>query len=654
MQKLKKDSMDYFINLREGLHSKPRLIPVAEFTDKLIKNPNKDWYVSLFLYNENHAKILEEKQSLAGIQDTVTNRLYFDFDCKENLENARQDALEAAQRLVTKGINEDAINCFFTGGKGFSIEVETNSLLTPAQFKSVVFHVAGDLPTFDRVVNDPNRIVRIVNTKHQSSGLYKIPLTPEELSDMSIDDIKSKAAKRRIIEVPEVVADIPEDLLNLPVEERPIEKIAQELTFDISSFDLKTRPKGFDEARWLLANGFFRTGERNPSMLCLAATCKNLHYTESQTRGMLQGAADDQAARTGEDPFPTEEMEAIIGQVYGPHWKGGMFTTRDPNNWLSQYARKMGLKNSTEDEDTPQTLHSVAPQFVHYVMNIEKNTIKTGIPSLDRAMPITIGSNIGVVAAAGAGKTAFANNVLNYNSKEGILCVYASLDMHRLRQFEKIAYKVTGYSRDELFNRIRAGEYQDIVNRIKAEFGNVWFYDKSSAMVEDIARYTREVESFTGQKAKLVMIDYFERVNCDVSDDTAASKKVANQIQDMISDLDIAAITLCQPNKMSLGAGPDTEIVSYTAIKGSSFLYQSFRGIIGLSRPFYTPKTKELDHYMIMNILKNDLGELDRLEFGWKGKTGEIYELEDAGRQELRDLLSMKNGGNDKGNGEWD
>lgn len=138
------------------------------------------------------------------------------------------------------------------------------------------------------------------------------------------------------------------------------------------------------------------------------------------------------------------------------------------------------------------------------------------------------------------------------------------------------------------------------------------------------------------------MFDYFERISSTVSDDTASSKIVAGQIQDLVNDLDVAAITLVQPNKFSLGGGPDTEIKSYTAIKGSSFLYQSFRGIISLSRPFYTPETKDIDKYMVINILKNDLGAQDRFEMGWVGKTGEIYTLEDHERAELKDLMKLK------------
>ena len=640
----------FYVNLREGLNSKPLLVKANENIDKLVKNPNKDWYISLFKYNENHKKHLEEKGSLSGIRDTITDRLYFDFDSKRDLELARTDAVKAATRLIEYGISEDAISCFFTGSKGFNLEVRISDKITPEQFKSIVFKVAGDLSTFDRVVNDPNRIVRIPNTKHQETGLYKIELEPHELVELDIEEIKEKAKTRRVINRTLVQVELPKELKEIEVE-KPLEKIQKELTFDTSAVDLKQRPKGFDEPRWLLANGFFRHGERNHSMLCLAATYKNLYYPQELTKNLLNGVAEIQAKRTGEELFAEKEIDLIVDQVYGPNWKGGQFTTRDPNNWLAIYARKMGL-NIKEDEDTPKTIEAIAPGFVKFIQEIEKNTIKTGIDSLDKTIPMTVGSNIGIVAGPGVGKTALALKILKYNSKQGIISVFASLDMSRNRLFEKVVYNVTGLSRDDMYKAFREGKYEQILKKVKEEYGNVWFYDKTAASINDIKDFVKNVEQTTGDKVKLLMIDYFERVNSDVADDTAASKKVANEIQDAIIDLDVLAITLYQPNKMSLGSGPDTEIKSYTAIKGSSFIYQACRGIIGLSRPFYTPRTKELDRFMVMNILKNDLGELDRLELGWKGKTGEIYELEDHEKDELKELMSMKEGNDDGGN-EW-
>jgi hypothetical protein len=630
-----------FVNLRSGLNSKPQLISIKEDINKYITSRDKDWYVSLYKYNEAHKAILDAKGTLAGVKDTQTNSLYFDFDSKDSLDKAQADAIEVANRLVTRGFEEDEIGCYFTGGKGFSVEVEMNEYVNPDKFKAIVFDVAGDLPTFDQVVNDPNRIVRVENTKHQNSGLYKIPLTPDELVNLSIAEIKLLAKNPRANRLLKV-AKVPQNIKDVePMKEKTVEQIGRELTFDISSIDMKSRPKGIDEARFLLLHGFFRGGERNHSMLCLASTLHNLNYPLEVTRGMLNGSAELQASRTGDDMFPEREVDLIINQVYGPNWKGGQFTTRDPNNWLAQYCKKMGL-NVKEDEG-PATLDGISAGFTHYLMNIEKNTVKTGIDELDKAMPITVGSNIGVVAAAGAGKTALALKILRYNSEKGIPTVFASLDMHRNRLFEKVIYNITGLSREDVYAKFKEGKGKELTDLVKKHYGNVWFYDRSAATVEDVRNYVLQVEQTSGQKVKMVMFDYFERISSAVSDDTASSKIVAGQIQDLVNDLDVAAITLVQPNKFSLGGGPDTEIKSYTAIKGSSFLYQSFRGIISLSRPFYTPETKEIDKYMVINILKNDLGAQDRFEMGWVGKTGEIYTLEDHERTELKELMKLKN-----------
>lgn len=645
--------MTMYLNLRKTLNSKPQLIDIKEDINKYITNRDADWYISLYRYNDAHKAILEEKHTLSGIKDTVTNNLYFDFDSKADLELARADALEVANRLLTRGFDEDEIGCYFTGGKGFSIEVETNEYITPDKFKAITLDLASDLSTFDTVVADPNRIVRIANTRHQNSGLYKIPLTPEELTTLTIPEIKLLAKNPRANKMLKV-ATLPQNIKDVePMKEKTVDTIARELTFDISTIDMKARLPKVDEPRHLLLNGFFRSGERNHAMLCIASTFKNINYDYDQTRALMVTAAQKQAARTGESEFPEREIDLIINQVFGANWKGGQFTTSDPQNWLAQYAKKMGLKTAKEDEG-PATLDGISAGFKYYIDNIEKNTVKTGIDRLDKAMPITIGSNIGIVAAAGAGKTALALKMLRYNSEQGIPTVFASLDMHRNRLFEKVIYNVTGLSREDVYAKFKAGKGKELTDLVKKHYGNVWFYDRSSATVDDIRSYVLEVEAKSGQKVKMVMFDYFERISSDVSDDTASSKKVAGQIQDLVNDLDVAAVTLCQPNKFSLGGGPDTEIKSYTAIKGSSFLYQSFRGIVSLSRPFYTPETKDIDKYMVMNILKNDLGSQERFEFGWTGKTGEIYELEDHERVELKEYMKLKNATKEDKAGGWE
>lgn len=632
-----------YLNIRKGLNSKPMLVSIKEDIDKFITNKNQDWYISLYKYNEEHKKILEEKGTLAGIQDNVTNRLYFDFDSKTDLELARNDALEVANRLLGNGFSEENIGCYFTGGKGFSIEVDIDEYIPPEKFKAITMNIAGDLSTFDTVVSDPQRIVRVANTKHQNTGLFKIPLAPEELFELEIDEIKLLAKNPRQNRTLKV-ASLPQNLKDIEaVAEKKISEIARELTFDISSIDMKARPHGLDEAKYLLLRGFFRTGNRNHAMLCLASTFKNLKYEITHTEMLLKATAIEQAERTGEDIFPEDEIQLIINQVYSDTWKGGQFTVRDPNNWLAQYAKSMGLDVKKVD-DGPMQIVDVEAEFTHFVKNLEQNTVLTGIPFIDQKMPLTLGTNAAIVGAPGSGKTTLALNILKNCSAKGMTTVFFSLDMHRKRMFEKIMYDVTGLSRAELYEAFKSGKGKELVKKMKEQYGSVWFYDRSGTSPADMERYIKAVEEHTGTKVKLVMIDYLERVSSDKSSDTEASKDIAQKIQDLVMDLDIACVTLVQPNKNAYNGGPDSPIENMAAIKGSSYLQQSYRNIISLWRPGYTPTLSEQgwDRFIEFAILKNDLGEMGKTVMGFQGSKGRIVPLEDFEYAEHKELLTLK------------
>ena len=190
--------------------------------------------------------------------------------------------------------------------------------------------------------------------------------------------------------------------------------------------------------------------------------------------------------------------------------------------------------------------------------------------------------------------------------------------------------------------------------KVREEYKNVYFYDRSCPSVEDIKEYVLRIEETTGKKVKLLMVDYFERINAERSDETAASKEVAGKLQDLVNDMNICLITLVQPNKFSLSGGPDKPILNYTAIKGSSYLYQAFRSVISIWRPFFTPETKEKDRFLQMAILKNDLGELDTFNFGWEGKRGEIWELAEEEEEELKSLLNEKEKKPEGNRSDWD
>lgn len=640
--------MQLFQVYKATLQAKPKFIP---YPGKVpVTNPNTDYYVSLFQYSAEQKKEAEIKGTVAGIKSVTTDTLYFDMDSKDDLELARKDALEVVKRLVDQGVDPEHIKASFTGSKGFSVEIKLAHRITNEQFKAAVQRLAGDLQTFDHVVSDPNRIIRVDNTKHPKSGNFKIPLTVYDLDELSLDTILNMSSINANLHKEFKPVKLPENLFK--VEEK---KVKAEIKGDLKEA-LETIPKGWKNYKWALASGFFESGERHNALMVIAATCRGLGYDKVTAYHICKSAAEKQATRSGNDKFPKDELyENIIDKsVYSENWEGGQYSPKT-NPWLKKYCERMGFDTEIKD-DSAQQIRDVREQFEHFVKHIDENTILTGIRTLDEAVPLTVGMNLGILGAASSGKTALALEILKNTSQAGIISVFASLDMHRNRLYEKLLYKVSGLSRTDLYTKIQNDEAEEIFKKIDEEYKNVWFYDRSCPTVKNIREYIEEVEQITGQKVKLVMLDYFERVNSEKSDETAGSKDIAGQLQDLVNDFNVCMITLVQPNKFSISGGPDKPLLNYGSIKGSSFIYQAFRSIISIWRPFFNPETQENDKYLQMAILKNDLGELGKFSFAWSGKRGEIRELTEEEEGQMNYLLEQKKAteAGNKDSGGWE
>lgn len=636
--------MKYY-NFKQALKDKAQLLTL----DQIAKiNPDGEAYMSIYSYNDKHKAHFEKTGSLAGIKDVTSDSLVWDFD-STNPEVARQDTVKLVYRLVEMGVDPDNINCYWSGNKGLHLVLTLDRLVTPTEFKKVTTELAKGLDTFDSVVSDSQRVLRIEHTKHPITGLYKIPLSVDEVDQYNIDQIKQLAISPR-----EDFESNPKPV-TLPSYLFTVKEKVKNTKIDSAEFDYSKPVIGWKPYKYALHQGWFEEGERHQAIMVIAATCRGLGYDKTAAYHICKGAIEKQAKRTGAEKFDATELyENILEKsVYSDNWEGGQFSPEN-NPWLKSYCTRMGLDPRGDKEDKVVQLNDVEEGFAHYVKHIEENTILTGIPELDRDMPLTTGMNLGIIGAASSGKTALALSILKNTSNAGVVSVFASLDMHRNRLFEKLLYKVSGLKRDALYEKIKTGQAQDIMDKVKADYKNVFFYDRSRPTVADIRQYILKVEEQTGKKVKLVMLDYFERVNSERSDDTAASKDISGQLQDLVNDFDICMATLVQPNKFSLSGGPDSPILNYTSIKGSSFLYQSFRSIISIWRPFFNPEWAHYDKFMQMAILKNDLGELNMYDFGWDGKRGDIWGLSEEGSAELEKYMKEKQNAKERATGEDD
>lgn len=132
--------------------------------------------------------------------------MYLDFDDEEDLSNSQKDAIMAIWYMKQKfkfHIPDEMFRIYFSGSKGFHVFVPAAVFgITPHKnlneyFKLIAKDVAEQVPnnTLDLQIYDRRRLLRMVNSIHQKTGLYKIPLTYEQLCTLTPDEIRERAVE---------------------------------------------------------------------------------------------------------------------------------------------------------------------------------------------------------------------------------------------------------------------------------------------------------------------------------------------------------------------------------------------------------------------------------------------------------------------------
>jgi DnaB-like helicase C terminal domain len=606
-----------------------------------------DYYLSTYLYTEEHKKQFEQNGSVAGIQDVTTNKIWWDFDSEHEPELARKDTIELVSRLV-KHVQLEDIIVAYSGNKGFGVELNLTSYLTPKDIKSLAFELASDLSTFDVKMYNASRILRVIATRHQKTGLYKTPLTPSQLQELSVDNIMELAKKEPTGSDSFRWAPVPlwkEPSLNTSANEVKL-PIIKDAKFDINDIDFTHKIKGWSNCKWAVLNGYqVKQNDRHEKLLSIVAHSKYLNNTKNQAYYNAKMADEYGVQIYGGSKSSKEDLWLLVESVYADSWKGGTYSCKDGKTpWLTSICESLGIhKCKHKENDSLVNVENVFSDFVGYAKDIEKNTIKTGIDELDDRLRLVIGQMVGVLGAPSSGKTAMALEILENTSKNNLLSVFYSLDMASSELFQKIAQRVTGYSDDKLFDIFKhdPGKTDEIAQKVNEAYKNVKFCFDTGVSVEKIEQTIDEFESTTNQKVKLLLLDYNELLSSPYSDMTASSGYNAGALKKLTNTRGLCTMSLLQPPKVIGDAGD--EITSYRNIKGSSLLEQCFSTIIGIYRPGFSAENDSVnDKFMVMNVLKNRLGRLFSLQFYWDGLRGKISRIDEFGKEEIRELKEKK------------
>lgn len=632
--------MQRYVRFCEGLDDKGTLLRPEEVNDYIVSA--HDCYVSIFYYNEEHLKRFQQKGTIKGITDVVTDKLVFDFDSKDNIEVARTDSMETIARLEKYGIAEKNVEIYFSGNKGFTLVVNLPKDITPDEAANIAIQKIGyGLVTLDKSIYNASRILRLPGTKHQVSGMYKIPLTREELSTWTIEEIWTSAEEPYESPIAPTSSPI-KDLFVFPKKENK-PKVSYEL-------ELTKKPYKWSNCKWSLLQGNFKSGERDQAMMVIAATCRGLGYDRETTYYICKSALKKSWAKFGEGDFGKEELwkNVIENQIFADGWNGGQYSC-STNTWLHSYCEELGdhkCKDRSKEDAAPSvSLNDVTKRFFNYAKDFEKNKIKTGIPELDRNINLCTSTLCGLLGQPGAGKTSAALQYIKNTSKDGVNSMMFSMDMGEPIVYAKMIQNQTGRNFDNVMKLFKetpeeANKIADVTNEV---FKNAAMNFKSGLTVADIkeAIQAQNEKNGPGNEVKLVVIDYLECIAGPYSDATANTGFIANQLKDVANELQICILLLLQTQKHST---PDVSdpLLTLKGVKGSSLIEQSCSVILTLWREGYGPNYVEDDRYISFATVKNRFGSLWRDDFSWDGVKGNISSLTSEQRQMFAEFRQKK------------
>lgn len=300
--------------------------------------------------------------------------MYFDFDDLDNFEHVRKDAIVVLNMIeVVFLVKKEWLKIYFSGSKGIHIILPAKILgVSPSTELNQIYKYIANLAksftpnkTVDTKIYDNKRLFRIPNTKHEKTGLYKIPITLNELQTLSVEQIKQIAVNQRMIQYPQYV--------ELPNANRAYQKILEEYSRDKEKQE-KDKGKRFRKSfnfippciQHILENGA-QEGERNITIACLAGFYKAYGKTLDETIELISDWNDNNVKPTG-----TNELIKTIKSIFNSQKQFGCATLQSLSvcdNTCKVYVKKEEkILNKNQNKTTHLNNNSNIPVYQKLLM----------------------------------------------------------------------------------------------------------------------------------------------------------------------------------------------------------------------------------------------------------------------------------------------
>jgi hypothetical protein len=320
-----------------GVASKWVRVSLADIRSKVQQASNLNCFATIQRFS---SKIRPEGSK---VREEHLAPLYFDLDYAEDPAVAQKEAVKIVDFFrYDLDIDYSAMKIFFSGSKGFHLLVSNKVFgVEPSEHVTGVYKYIANylrfklanktkdgstpLVSIDNVYSI-RRMLRIPNSRHSKTDLFKIELTYDELCNLSLTEIKEKAKTpreesvysedeiRKSTRLNKTAAEFYKIMFSEYTELQLISDTKRESTFSFNKEEMPVCVKDIYE------NGWKKDGDRNNATIQLACFFSEAGYSINETENLLVAWTRKHSTASSDYQLDirVSSTKTVVHTVYSP------------------------------------------------------------------------------------------------------------------------------------------------------------------------------------------------------------------------------------------------------------------------------------------------------------------------------------------------
>ena len=585
-----------YIEIAVGSPQKRGLLIKEEMLGNYIEKYGEDMpvYRSVYRYTEDILQHMEKNKSTKlymGIHDVPF--IPIDIDKGDNTKEHTLEIFKATlNHLFEEGLSGENLQAYFSG-TGYHIDIHRDCFgFIPS--KELQYIVKGTmeniLDILDISIYKRTSLYRCLYTKNQKSGLYKIPLSVEEVFTLTTTEIETLAKTRRTFKFDKKYGE--GELTSLVIKEVPAIKQSRNITEPIKIATCIQK----------IYNQGPTTGERNNSILRMSS-----HFRRC---GIPSKACKAALLKWNGGSLEPNLVEEKVEYVYNSNYKYGCNDSLlkkycDPK--CIYYGRKdYSIDIFNSEQMQVQVEDWLSTDWRGKVLDLSKLLFHPTDWNYNREdLVVYPGELLTIFGPTGTNKTALAQNlILGYNgftdtimSNYHLPALVLSLELNSRTLHQRNLQIVSGLGLKEM-----RADIKNVYKQYKKYLGHITVQTMSPT-VEQIKEKIRELSP------SIVVIDYIELISMKFKSGNDKITEITQALRSMAVNLDIIIVQLSQVPRDVAREDTERQVNLYSG-KGSGAIENSSSKVLGID-------SQAKDIHRHLELFKNTDGGLFETDLTW-------------------------------------